>query len=179
MDVKQLLHNALENDQRAFNHLFDLHWDYVYGYLLKKTHNPTLSEELAVHCFSKAFDKIEQFDRNARFSTWLVSIALNLWIDQQRHTQTQKSQLTETMADVPDWERVQLSPEEEMIANQKLESLLLHIQSLSPDYRQLIQLRYFEGYTYSALAQHCKQPLSTIKVKLFRAKKLLAEKLNL
>ena len=179
MDVKQLLDNALENDQRAFNHLFDLHWDYVYGYLLKKTHNPTLSEELAVHCFSKAFDKIEQFDRNARFSTWLVSIALNLWIDQQRHTQTQKSQLTESMADVPDWERVQLRPEEEIIAKQKPESLLLHIQSLTPDYRQLIQLRYFEGYTYSALAQHCKQPLSTIKVKLFRAKKLLAEKLNL
>ena len=83
------------------------------------------------------------------------------------------------MAEVPEWERAQLSPEEEMIANQKLESLLVHIQSLAPDYRQLIQLRYFEGYTYNALAHHCNQPLSTIKVKLFRAKKLLAEKLNL
>lgn len=179
MNVKQLIETALKNNQRSYYHLFDLHWDYVYGYLLKKTQQPQLAEELAVRCFSNAFDKMEQFDPSARFATWLISIAQNLWIDQQRQTQTKKSQLTDVMAEVPDFERVNLSPEEEMIANQKLDKLLEHIQSLNSDYRKLIQLRYFEGYSYNQIASHLKQPLSTIKVKLFRAKKLLAEKLKL
>ena len=63
MNISQLLDNALQNDQRSYNQLFDIHWDYVYGFLLKKTRNPIVAEEIAVRSFSNAFDKIHQFDR--------------------------------------------------------------------------------------------------------------------
>ena len=63
-----------------------------------------------------------------------------------------------------------------MIANQKLEQLLLLIQSLAPNYRQLIQWRYFDGLSHQEMAEKLQQPVNTVKVKLFRAKKILAEK---
>lgn len=179
MNISQLLDQALQNDQRSYNQLFDRYWDYVYGYLLKKTRNPILAEEISVRTFSNAFDKIHQFDRGARFSTWLISIAQNLWIDTERKNNSPKIRLTETRAAIDDFENFQKSPEEEMIAQQKLEQLLEHIQSLAPDYRLLMQLRYFKGYSYNKLSEDLDQPLNTIKVKLFRAKKLLAEKLQL
>ena len=179
MNISQLLDNALQNDQRSYNQLFDIHWDYVYGFLLKKTRNPIVAEEIAVRSFSNAFDKIHQFDREARFSTWLIAIAQNLWIDSERKNQSQKTRFTETRAEVSEFENFQKNPEEEMIAQQKLDQLLEHIQSLAPDYRILIQLRYFKGYSYNKLSEDLDQPLNTIKVKLFRAKKLLAEKLKI
>lgn len=177
MDTHTLVKKAVAKEQRAFNLLFDLHWDFVYGYLMKKTSNPSLSEEMAVTCFSKAFDKIDQFDFQSKFSSWLIAIAHHQWIDHQRHSQTQKAAMIETRDAVPEFGSPHLGPEEEMIANQKLEYLLELIQSLSPDYRQFIQWRYLEGMSYSQIAAHCNLPLNTVKVKLFRAKKLLAEKL--
>ena len=110
MNISQLLDNALQNDQRSYNQLFDIHWDYVYGFLLKKTRNPIVAEEIAVRSFSNAFDKIHQFDREARFSTWLIAIAQNLWIDSERKNQSQKTRFTETRAEVSEFENFQKNP---------------------------------------------------------------------
>jgi len=176
MNIATIVSRALQKEQRAYNLLFDLHWDYVFGYVIKKTKDPILAEEIALKCFSNAFDKIEQFNPEARFSTWLISIANNLWIDHQRHSNTTKSQWIENRDRVPDYHSPQPNPEEEMIANQKLEQLLLLIQSLAPNYRQLIQWRYFDGLSHQEMAEKLQQPVNTVKVKLFRAKKILAEK---
>ena len=179
MDINSLVKKALTKDRRAFNLLFDLHWDYVYGYLVKKTANTTLSEEIALKCFSKAFDKINQFDLQANFASWLVSIAHHQWIDHLRQSQSKKAQMVESVEEVPEYSSPHLGPEDAMIANQKWEKLLACIQALTPAYRQLIQLRYMEGLSYQKIAAMQQEPLNTVKVKLFRAKKILAEKLAL
>ena len=177
MNITHLLQKAIANDQRAFNILFDMHWDYVYGFLIKKSANPQAAEEIALKCFSKAFDKIEDFDPQAKFSSWLIAIAQNLWVDHQRRYYTKKSLLIATMESVPEHSSPHLDPEEAMIANQKWEILLQHIQTLNQVYRQMIQWCYLDGLSYQQIADRTHQPLNTVKVKLFRAKKILAEKL--
>ncbi|NBS19877.1 MAG: sigma-70 family RNA polymerase sigma factor [Flavobacteriia bacterium] len=70
------------------------------------------------------------------------------------------------------------SPEEILIINEKLESLLNKIKSLHEDYRQILQLRFFEGSSYKEISHKMDQPINTIKVKLLRAKNLLAQKIE-
>ena len=65
-----------------------------------------------------------------------------------------------------------------MIIDQNLDQILLTIKSLKNEYRQILQLRFFEDRSYKAISKIMNQPLNTIKVKILRAKKILAEKLK-
>ena len=68
-----------------------------------------------------------------------------------------------------------LTPEEEIIQNQKI--ILMHkvVDQLKPRYKALIELRYFKEYSYQEIATEMNLPLGTVKAQLFRAKELLYE----
>jgi RNA polymerase sigma-70 factor (ECF subfamily) len=53
--------------------------------------------------------------------------------------------------------------------------LLQYIKELKPHYQEVIQLRYFQELSYQEIANQLDEPLSNVKVKILRAKKLLAE----
>jgi RNA polymerase sigma-70 factor (ECF subfamily) len=58
---------------------------------------------------------------------------------------------------------------------QNLAQLLQYIKQLKPAYQEVIQMRYFQEMTYQEMAEQIDEPLNNIKIKLLRAKKLLAE----
>ena len=62
-----------------------------------------------------------------------------------------------------------------MITEQNLSQLLQYIKELKPHYQEVIQLRYFQELSYQEIANQLDEPLSNVKVKILRAKKLLAE----
>lgn len=68
-----------------------------------------------------------------------------------------------------------LSMEDQLIQEQNLADLLRDIKSLKPHYQEVINLRYFNELSYSDIAEKLNEPINNIKVKLLRAKKLLAE----
>ena len=57
----------------SFDKLLNSNWDYVYNYLLKKTSNKYISEEITIQSFSKAFEKIKTYNPKYNFKTWLIS----------------------------------------------------------------------------------------------------------
>ena len=61
---------------------------------------------------------------------------------------------------------------------QKIENILSHIKKLKEDYRILIKMRYFEGMTLKEIEKKINTPLNTVKVKLFRAKKILIQSIE-
>ncbi len=65
--------------------------------------------------------------------------------------------------------------EDTIITEQNLSKLLLQIKQLKPAYQEVIQLRYFQEMSYQDMAEQLNEPLNNIKIKLLRAKKLLAE----
>ena len=67
------------------------------------------------------------------------------------------------------------SPEDQLIIEQNLSQLLAHIKLLKPHYQKVIHLRYFQELTYKEIAAELNEPINNVKVKLLRAKKLLAE----
>ena len=65
--------------------------------------------------------------------------------------------------------------EDQLIIEQNLANLLQDIKKLKPHYQKVINLRYFNEMSYAEISKELDEPLNSIKVKLLRAKKLLAE----
>lgn len=176
MEVKEAIKRAKKNDQKAFNFLLDNFWDYVYGFQLKRIENENDAEDVTIQTFSKAFDKIDKYDDKYTFKTWLITISKNIHIDLVRK---EKSSITSKITDHEDDKVYQVldespSAEDKLITEQNLAKLLRDIKKLKPHYQEVINLRYFQELSYIEISEELNEPMNNVKVKLLRAKKLLA-----
>lgn len=177
MEISEAIQKAKENNQFAFNFLLDYFWNDVYGFLLKRTENENDAEDITIQSFSRAFDKINSYDKKYKFKTWLITIAKNIHVDFLRKKKSsiisKKSRDDEKHA----YEIIDESPspEDNIITEQNLAKLLRDIKKLKPHYQEVINLRYFQELSYQEISDKLDEPMSNIKVKLLRAKKLLAE----
>lgn len=177
MEIKKHIEKAILGDQVAFTFLLDRYWNEVYGFMLQRTENETDAEDITIETFSKAFDKISTYNPEYQFNTWLIAIAKNVHIDLLRK---KKSSLFIDITDEEDdiaYTVADSSPsaEDKLITEQNLNRLLQYIKELKPAYQEVIQMRYFQEMSYQEIADELDEPLNNIKVKLLRAKKLLAE----
>lgn len=81
MEIKPFIEKAKLGDQIAFTYLLDHYWNEVYGFMLKRTENETVAEDISIETFAKAFDKIATYNNEFQFNTWLIAIAKNVHID--------------------------------------------------------------------------------------------------
>ena len=171
------IREAKNGSQSAFNYLLDRYWNDVYGFQLKKTRNEYESEDITIQTFSKAFNKIDTFDENYSFTTWLIAISKNIHIDQVRKKKSSISSRTSMQDEEGVYDIIDETPgiEDKLIKEQNLERLLTDIKQLKPHYQEVINLRFFQEKSYKEIAAALDEPMNNIKVKLLRAKKLLAE----
>lgn len=175
MEVKDAISKAKQNNQIAFNFLLDTYWNDVYAFQLKRTQNENDAEDITIQTFSKAFDKINTYNDAYKFKTWLITISKNIHIDLVRK---QKKSIRNTSKDNENnfFQIVDDSPtpEDKIITEQNLAKLLRDIKKLKPHYQKVINLRYFQELSYKEISEELKEPINNVKVKLLRAKKLLA-----
>lgn len=175
MEIKDAIKKAKQNDQIAFNFLLDTYWNDVYTFQLKRTQNENDAEDITIQTFSKAFDKINTYNDDYNFKTWLITISKNIHIDlvrKQKKTirntsKDNEESFLEIIDDSP-------TPEDKIITEQNLAKLLRDIKKLKPHYQEVINLRYFQELSYKEISEKLKEPINNVKVKLLRAKKLLA-----
>ena len=177
MEINQHIEKAKQGDQVAFTFLLNHYWNEVYGFMLKRSENETTAEDITIETFSKAFDKLATYNTEFQFNTWLIAIAKNVHIDLLRKkklslfveiTNDENHQAYNIADTTP-------SAEDVLITEQNLSRLLQCIKELKPHYQEVIQLRYFQELSYQEIAIKINEPLSNVKIKLLRAKKLLAE----
>ncbi|SEA28208.1 RNA polymerase sigma factor [Bizionia paragorgiae] len=177
MEIEKAIKKAKQNNQKAFNFLLNEYWDYVYGYQLKRIENENDAEDITIQTFSKAFDKIATYNEKYTFKTWLITISKNIHIDLVRK---EKSSINSKITNSHD-NTVYLvadespSAEDKLITEQNLAKLLRDIKKLKPHYQEIINLRYFQELSYKEISVALNEPMNNVKVKLLRAKKLLAD----
>ncbi|WP_299396054.1 sigma-70 family RNA polymerase sigma factor [uncultured Gelidibacter sp.] len=177
MEIKKIIEKAKENDQSAFNALLDFFWNDVYGFQLKRTENENDAEDITIQTFSKAFDKIDTYNDSYEFKTWLITISKNIHIDliRKRKSYIQDSSRRHVNDEFYDIIDESPSPEDKIITEQNLAKLLRDIKKLKPHYQEIINLRYFQELSYKEISEELNEPINNVKVKLLRARKLLAE----
>lgn len=176
MEIKEAIQKAKQNDQKSFNFLLDTYWDYVYGFQLKRVENENDAEDITIQTFSKAFDKIATFNESYAFKTWLITISKNIHIDLVRKEKRQPSNSISNDNENSFYDILDETPsvEDKLITEQNLAKLLRDIKKLKPHYQEVINLRYFQELSYKDISEELNEPINNVKVKLLRAKKLLA-----
>lgn len=178
----QLVLKAKEGSQKAFADLMQRYKDSIYFMSLKMVNNKEDAMDITVETFAKAFEKLDKYQPEYAFSTWLFRVATNNCIDFLRKKKLNTVSI-DNMVDDDDDRPMQikadtLNPEESSIKKQQSEELKLLIESLPPRYRNLLTLRYFDELSYEEIAQQLDLPLGTVKAQLFRAKYLLGNIIN-
>lgn len=174
IEITEAILNAKKGEEAAYTLLLNTYWKDVYRFQYSKTNDEDEAEDITIKTFAKAFDKISTFNDDYRFKTWLISISKNIYIDHLRKQKTETISLNkdEGAYKIKDDEP---TPVDKLIIEQNLAQLLAYIKQLKPHYQQIINLRFFQEMSYKEIANTTGEPMNNVKVKLLRAKKLLAE----
>lgn len=175
-DLK-IIERALNGENRAYTELLNRYRDSVYYVMLRMISNPADAEDLTIEAFGKAFNNLAKYVPSHAFSTWLFRIATNNCIDFMRRKsqgprlfaqeEGEESEVEATVASDT------ASPDEILINRETAATLNRIVKTLKPRYRRLIELRYFEEYSYDEIATELSLPIGTVKARLFRAKVLI------
>ncbi len=172
-----------KGDQKAYASLLELYKEAVYYMLLKMTRNTVDADDLTIEAFGKAFRNLKDYSPEYAFSTWLFRIATNNCIDFIRKQRMQTMSMDDDGEDgkgyvskeIKNMASQSFSPEEEMINEQQKKYIREIVLKLKPNYRQLVEMRYFDEMSYEQISQALNMPMGSVKAKLFRARNLLQE----
>ncbi|MEN8124092.1 MAG: RNA polymerase sigma factor [Bacteroidota bacterium] len=174
-EIIALINKAKKGDQIAYKTLLNTYWKDVYRFQMSKCKNEDEAEDITIKTFAKAFDKIDTFDKKYQFKTWLISISSNIFIDHLRKQKTETVSMHKNDSEIFKITDEEPSPADKLINEQNLAQLKEYIKQLKPHYQEVINLRYFNELSYKEIAEQLDEPLTNIKVKLLRARKLLSE----
>ncbi|MGB1247673.1 MAG: RNA polymerase sigma factor [Chitinophagales bacterium] len=186
IDDIELVRRVKENgDQLAYGALLDKYQKSISFTILKIVNNRDDAEDLTMLTFTKAFHNIENYNTEYAFTTWLFKIASNAAIDFIRKRRLETTSLDKQMGNDENGSTFAsniiddaLDPEESMVREQRNKIMQTMIDKLTPMYRDLIRLRFFEELKYDEIAQRTNVPIGTVKIRISRAKKMLADILH-
>jgi RNA polymerase sigma-70 factor (ECF subfamily) len=161
-------------DRQSYNELDQIYRRYaegLYYYLLHLSGSPSLSEELVQETFYRATISLARF-KHQEVKPWLYKIARNTYIDEWRRRKRWKW--------VPFFERKEMvspygTPEVEMVHKENIQELEEILQLLPENYRTIIYLREYEGFSYEDIQEAMDLSEGQVKITLFRARKRLKE----
>ncbi len=174
-----LVKASQQGDQQAFALLVQHHQQRVYALSVRMLGDPEEAKEATQEAFLAAWQGLSGFRGDALFSSWLYRIAYHC-CQRVLERRTREHLLYEAMQA----ERTHSDMAKEQQAMENIErheqQVLLQngLEQLPATYRLVLQLRYLQERTYEEMADILAMPLGTIKTSLFRAKRLLKERLG-
>lgn len=174
-EIQEIVEHARIGEESAFKKLLNTYWSDVFRFQFAKTEDAEEAEDITIKTFAKAFDKIDLYNDNYPFKTWLISISKNMFIDSVRGQKKEMESLHKNNSEAYYISDDGPTPEDRIIKEQNLAELLGHIKKLKPKQQEIIHLRYFKELSYKEIAQQLSESMSSVKVNLLRAKKQLSE----
>ena len=179
-DYALILRATEDSDQKAYAELMEKYRDSIFHLCRKMVFNDDDADDLTIETFGKAFQRLKQYTPAFAFSTWLFKIASNHCIDFIRKKRINALSLDRGI-ETEDGDNIQFTvkdeapdPIETLEKKQRVEKMRLVVSELKPRYRRLVELRYFEEYSYDEIALELDLPLGTVKAQLYRARDILA-----
>lgn len=164
------LERILRGEASAFRELVERHKDYAFTVALRILNNREEAEEAAQDAFVRAYNALATFNREAKFSTWLYRIVVNcaLTVQQKRKMKTEDLENAKILRGSNDVSDTLKQKEQRHFIERAL-------KLLSPDDVTMITLFYLKENSLEEIAESIGIETNTVKVKLHRARKRLAE----
>ncbi len=161
---------AQRADTAAFEKLYRLHIDKVYGLCLRMTGNPSEAEDCAQEAFIQAWSKLDRFRGDSSFGTWIHRVAVNTVLGRMRKTRREQDRIR-AVSDI--------SPVRESIGDSGgLQDMESAINELPSGARHVFVLHAVYGYSHDETGDMLGIASGTSKAQLHRAKRLLAQQLR-
>lgn len=164
---------VLRGDQNVFAILVERYKDAVQNLAYRMLGNATEAEDVTQEAFVRAYTQLVTYKPAHKFSTWLLSIASHLSIDQLRRRRF----LALPLDDVPFLEWIVdagVSPEQSALRGEQHDEVQTYLQRLPGKYRAVIVLRYWHDFSYDEIAHALNLTPALVKARLHRARELLA-----
>jgi RNA polymerase sigma-70 factor (ECF subfamily) len=165
--------NVLERfaagEVEAFEPLFRQHQREVYGWIVRIVRDPGTAEDLTLEAFWRLYQRRDRLDPGANCAAWLRRVATNLAIDHLRRFKPMVLLAAEP-AGPNQTDSVELQEGRAAIRNA--------VNGLSPKLRAVVQLVLIENEPYAAVAESLGISLSAVKLRVFRATRILRKKLK-
>jgi RNA polymerase sigma-70 factor (ECF subfamily) len=168
-----LVELVLAGDQDAFSVLVERYKDAVQNLAYRMLSNATEAEDVTQEVFVRAYTQLATYKPVHKFSTWLLSIASHLAIDQLRRRRF----LALPLEDVPFLEWITdlgAGPEQSALQGEQQDEIQAYLRRLPSKYRAVIVLRYWYDFSYEEIASALQLTPPLVKARLHRARELLA-----
>ncbi len=168
-----LVERFLDGSLQAFNELMAAHEDRVFGICLRIMRDREAALDATQETFLTVYRKAGKFTGESAFSTWLFRVATNTCYDQLRKIKRRSADPLPDATDPAD-------PQSDMafLAVELRPDLQRALATLTPDFHKAIVLADMEGLPLQQVAEVLGVPVGTIKSRVFRARRQLAEALR-
>ena len=172
LEDNELVARTLAGDVRSYEELVRRYERLVGRVVYSYARREISVEDLVQETFLRAYDRLETFNPDYRFKTWLLAIANNLGVDTLRR----RRELVEFNPEMH--APVSRSPEAEAVDADRLRGVKEAIATLPETYGVPLVLRYTEGLSYAEIAEVLSITVPAVKSRLFRARNMLAGRLE-
>lgn len=173
---EELARRSAAGDSRAFEDLVERHQRYLFNLCLRIMGDYDLASEVAQEAFLRAWRSIGSYRAEAKFTTWLYTIAHNLCMNRLESVQRDVRRRVSEEDAANELGKLHSREVDPAVAyEQKERKVGIHqqIDRLPPRYRAVITLFYLQELSYQEIAEVTGLPMGTVKTHLFRAKEML------
>jgi RNA polymerase sigma-70 factor (ECF subfamily) len=172
-------------DDSAFEYLVQKYRRPMVSFMYRMVRNPTVAEDLAQEVFLRVYRSRENYERSAKFTTWLYRIATNLAVNYARDTRHERPEVTVNLdepdpdsgltVDLPD---TSLTAEETILRRERMAAIRQRVQTLPERQRTAVLMHKYQQMDYRQIAQVMRLSESATKSLLFRAYETLRVQLK-
>jgi len=167
----ELIDKARNGNKSALNNLLKDNINLLKGYVVKMVGDPNLAQDIIQDALLKAVININKFEPKAKFSTWLIKIATNVYRDYLRKNKSFKL-LDEVLADGG------RQVEDIVISNYEYKEIMKIILKLPYEKRAVFILKHYYGYKYDEISQIVNCPIGTVRSRLHNAVKFILKEIE-
>jgi len=180
VDETALVHEAIAGSKESFARLVHSYEERIYRVILNLVRDAHLAEDLTQDVFVKVFQKLQTFNFESSFFTWLYRIAVNTAMDGIKRSRRRRAISLDSL---DGWSRGipgdSVSPDAGLHRQEIHRAVHRALERLSPKYRTVLVLREFENLSYEDIARVMECSVGTVESRLFRARAKFREKLQI
>lgn len=156
-----------KRDRRAFNYLYDNYAGALYGTIIRIVIHKEYAEEVIQDVFVKIWKHVELFNQDkGRLYTWMINIARNASLDYLRSKGVQNEQKNQSFPDIVNNKESHIFASTDQADKSDYIGFGTVLDKLKPEWRKLIEMAYYHGYSQQEIADQLHIPLGTVKTRV-------------
>ncbi|ARC84201.1 RNA polymerase sigma factor, sigma-70 family protein [Clostridium argentinense CDC 2741] len=171
MSDEKLIGEAQNGNKSALNTLILNNYDVLSGYVLKLTGNADEASDVINDTIVKVVLNVEKYKPTGKFSTWMITIATNIYRDNLKKKKR--------FVSLEGYEEIsKVDVEEEIITKLDYENILMLLKELPKEKRAVFILKHYYNYKYEEISEILKCPIGTVRSRLHYSVKYLMRRLE-